>query len=131
MKIESREQMIMHGYLTGLVRAERTRAVFRARRNDIFVERQEEFPTLFPSELALIKIQERGSAESGYLSVSKAEVFTRPLYVSGYDSEEKVLVVGEGVMEKDGSILLPFCLRLEDIIGYKTLQKFSEPTEQK
>jgi len=127
MDLKSRDQQYMHGYLIGLPSAKKTPFPFMARRNEVFVEPQtdKDVANYSPIELALIKIQEDGSAPRNFESVSKAEIYSKPLFVAGYDSSNQCLVVGDSVSE-DGTLWLPANLRLSDVIEYSTIQKLDK-----
>ena len=81
-------------------------------------------PNLKGYELALLSIQEDGSAPRNYQSVSKSDIFQVPLFVGAYRSNDSGLLIVSDLMDKDSKELIhPARLNLNDLIGYESIRE--------
>ncbi|MFP4567676.1 MAG: hypothetical protein ACLFN8_01905 [Candidatus Woesearchaeota archaeon] len=97
---------------------------FHPKRGEIQGEQRGYNPHLKGYELALLTIQEDGSAPRNYQSVSKSDIFQVPLIVGSYRSTDSGLLIVSDLMDKDSKELIhPARLNLNDIIGYETLKR--------
>lgn len=98
---------------------------FDPRRCNIKGEQKGYNPELRGFELALLTIQEDGSAERNYQSISESPIFQVPLIVGSYSNRNSGLLVVSDLIDKDTQELLhPARLNLNHIIGYESLRKF-------
>lgn len=83
-------------------------------------------PNLKAFELALLTIQENGSAPRDYESTSESQVIQVPFAIGSYQSngpDNGFLIVSDMIDEK-GELIRPAKLKLNDLIGYESIKRF-------
>lgn len=97
---------------------------FHPRWGEIQGEQKGYNPELRGYELALLTIQEDGSARRNYQSNSKSPIFQVPLIVGSYSSRDSGLLVVSDLLDKETQELVhPARLKLDHVIGYESLRK--------
>lgn len=75
------------------------------------------------TEIAELTVQRHGSAYEDYQSASDGSIRKLVAYVGGINTSKDILVVGQNVEPETGNLTLPAKLSLQDLIGYRTIEK--------
>jgi hypothetical protein len=75
------------------------------------------------TEIAELTVQQHGSAYEGYQSISEDPIRKIVAYVGGINTSDDILVVGQNVEPETRNLTLPARLSLQDLIGYRTIEK--------
>lgn len=75
------------------------------------------------TEIAELTVQRHGSAYESYQSISDDPIRKIVAYVGGINTDKDILVVGQNVEPETRNLTLPAKLSLQDLIGYRTIEK--------
>jgi len=75
------------------------------------------------TEVAELTLQKHGSAYCDYQSVSTFPIFKMVAYVGGINTSADDLIIGNDLNPETGNLGLPARLSLQDLIGYRTIEK--------
>lgn len=78
-------------------------------------------PHMKAHELALLTLQENGSAQRGYKSVSTSAILQAAFFI-GARLKDDFLIVSD--ISIKGELIHPIKISLQDLIGYETVQIF-------
>jgi len=98
---------------------------YDAKRAEIRGDQEGDSPRGKAIWLAELTIQHHGSAYADYESVTKAEVHKVLMYVQARHMNDDFLIVGHQ-LDTENRLIHPARLSLQDLIGYKGIEKVKE-----